>query len=72
MNNIMEYIKKSNIENITKGELIFEDEDHTVGNLLSFYLQDDKNILFAAYRKDHLLINQIIISYETDGTKKYY
>lgn len=69
MNNIMEYIKKSNIENITKGELIFEDEDHTIGNLLSFYLQDDKNILFAAYRKDHLLINQILISYETDGTK---
>ena len=49
-----------------EGELIFKNEDHTIGNLLGRELQDHKNIIYAAYKIEHLLINTVTIDFKTN------
>ena len=51
------------------GKITLEDYDHTVGNLLSHEMQKHKNIKFAAYKMDHLLIRKVTIQYVIDGKK---
>ena len=64
---------KKKLENIIKqisnnneplGELIIINEDHTVGNLLTHYLQSDKQVLFAGYNMPHPLEKRVIINYK--------
>jgi len=66
---IMNQLKNKEINNENEGELIFNEEDHTLGNLLSRILQDHDNIIFAGYKMDHLLINDVSINYKTNGAK---
>lgn len=47
--------------------LQFEDENHTMGNLLTSALQKHKNVVFAGYKMDHLLIEEITIRVQTNG-----
>jgi len=65
----MNQLKNKEINNENEGELIFNEEDHTLGNLLSRILQDHDNIIFAGYKMDHLLINDVSINYKTNGAK---
>ena len=51
------------------GEIIFEGENNTMGNLLSHGLQNHKNIKFAGYNVPHLLDEKIIIHYELTNEK---
>jgi len=51
------------------GEIIFEGENNTMGNLLSHGLQNHKNIKFAGYNVPHLLEEKIIIHYELTDEK---
>jgi DNA-directed RNA polymerase subunit L len=50
--------------NGTTGEIIIVNENHTIGNLLSYGLQKHKNIKFAGYNMPHLLEEKIVIHYE--------
>lgn len=52
-----------------KGDIIIDNEDHTFGNLISRSLQDHKNIEFAGYKIDHLLVRTVTIKYITNGGK---
>lgn len=51
------------------GKIILENENHTLGNLIARGLQDDKNIEFAAYKMDHLLIKELTIEYVINNNK---
>jgi DNA-directed RNA polymerase I and III subunit RPAC2 len=42
-----------------------ENEDHTMGNLITNALQNNEHVVFAGFKKDHLLINEIIVRLET-------
>lgn len=71
INNIKKYnIGERNIDNdevsteyLRNGTIIIEGEQHTLGNLLSKYLQDHKDITFAAYKVGHPNVNQVEIKY---------
>jgi len=52
---------------IKKGIIKIEYESHTMGNLITYYLQDHPNIQFAGYKIDQLLIKELTIIYVTDG-----
>ena len=69
LENIITQLQDKDINDKNEGELIFKDEDHTIGNFLNRYLQDHPNIIFSGYKMDHLLINDITINYKTNGAK---
>jgi DNA-directed RNA polymerase subunit L len=50
-------------------EIIIENENHTLGNLITRGLQDHKNIAFCGYKIDHPDVNELIIKYKTEGEK---
>ena len=49
--------------------LTLDDEDFTLGEILNFYIQDHKNILFSGLSKPDHQIKSIVIKIETDGKK---
>ena len=51
------------------GEILFEGENNTMGNLLSHGLQNHKHIKFAGYNVQHLLEEKIKIHYELTDEK---
>jgi DNA-directed RNA polymerase subunit L len=51
------------------GEIQINNEDHTIGNLITYYLQNHKNIQFAGYHMPHPLEKRIIISYKLKSGK---
>jgi DNA-directed RNA polymerase subunit L len=64
-------VKNNQNTDDNKGEIIIDNEDHTLGNLISRSLQNHKNIEFAGYKVKHLLIKEIIIKYITNGGKSF-
>lgn len=48
-------------------EISIENENHTLGNLLTRGLQDHPKIAFCGYKIDHPEINELIIQYKTEG-----
>lgn len=62
-------INKIKFTSENQGKIMLNNEDHTLGNLISRGLQDHKNIEFAGYKLEHLLIRDLIIDYVTDGGK---
>ena len=42
---------------------------NTIGNLLTYRLQENSNISFAGYELEHLLIKDVRIRYLLKGTK---
>lgn len=69
LKSFLKKISKEKFSSDTHGKIIINNESHTLGNLIGRALQDNKNIDFAAYKKDHLLINDITIEYVTNGSK---
>jgi len=62
---INDYLKKNNINNDYEGDyIIINNEDHTLGNLISRGMQQHKNIAFAGYNMPHPLDNKIFIHYK--------
>ena len=69
----------SSLENVIKmipleqnshiGEIVINGENNTIGNLLSYGLQNHKNVKFAGYNVPHLLDNKVIIHYELINSK---
>lgn len=50
------------------GKIIIDGENHTIGNLLKYYMQNHKMIRSCGYRMPHPEIEQVIINYVTmDG-----
>ena len=62
-------VNKRKFTNENQGIITLKNEDHTLGNLIARGLQDHKNIEFAGYKLEHLLIRDLIIEYVTDGGK---
>ena len=56
-------------EDHMEGEIQINNEDHTIGNLLSNGLQKHKNIIFAGYNLPHPLEKRVIISYKLKSGK---
>ena len=48
-------------------EILIDNENHTLGNLLTRGLQDHPNIAFCGYKIDHPEINELVIKYKTEG-----
>lgn len=63
----------SKIEHLVEGEyeaeIKIENENHTLGNLLTRGIQDHKNIAFCGYKIDHPDINELTIKFKTEGDK---
>ena len=54
---------------IKEGEIEINNEDHTMGNLLSFGLQRHKDVQFAGYFMPHPLEKRVIINYKLKAGK---
>lgn len=66
---ILDKIMGVKFTNDNHGKIVLSNEDHTFGGILARGLQDHKNIEFAGYRMDHLLIRDVTIEYITNGGK---
>ena len=67
--NLIEVIEKilyrfNTNDKYTKGEILINGENNTIGNLLSYGLQTHKKIKFAGYNIPHLLDEKVLITYE--------
>lgn len=69
LNLISEKTEKIKFSSDNEGKIKFINEDHTFGSLLTFGLQEHKNIEFAGYKLDNLLIKNLDIHYITNGGK---
>ena len=56
--------------NEDNGIIILNNEDHTIGNLLTYRLQENSNINFAGYKLEHLLIKDVGIKFSVKSGKK--
>jgi len=59
--------KEENIEVLNKGLLKLQNENATIGTLISYYLQDQKGIEYGGFNIPFLYLNEILIRYRTDG-----
>jgi DNA-directed RNA polymerase subunit L len=64
---ILDKLLKTNFTNKSNGSIILEKETFTMANIITDGLQNHKNIEFAGYKIDHLLIEEAEIKYATDG-----
>ena len=55
--------------NESSGIIVLKNEDHTLGNLLTYRLQENSDISFAGYELEHLLIKDVRIRYSVKGKK---
>ena len=67
---ILEKLQNINNEDAEyEAQINIENENHTLGNLLTRAIQDNKNISFCGYKIDHPFINELTIKYKTEGNK---
>jgi len=67
---ILDKLEMASIDNPNveyDAEISIENENHTLGNLLTRGLQDHSNIAFCGYKIDHPEINELVIKYKTEG-----
>jgi len=74
LNKKLESILNQFIENVDdntelSGQLEIKNEDHTIGNLITYRLQNHKNITFASYHLPHPLEKRVIIEYKLKSGK---
>jgi DNA-directed RNA polymerase subunit L len=68
LTNLLKQIPENNE---MSGEIQINNEDHTIGNLISKGLQEHKNVDFAGYYQPHPLEKRVMISYKlASGTFK--
>ena len=63
--NIMNIYDKPEIVKGTALKMIFEHEDHTIGNILNDCLQNNKTVLYSGLSKPNLLLDTVIIKFTT-------
>jgi DNA-directed RNA polymerase subunit L len=56
-------------DNEYEAEIKIENENHTLGNILTRCLQDHKNMEYCGYKIDHPDINELTIRFKTEGKK---
>lgn len=54
-----------NIEKLSKIKIELEGEDHTLGCIINDFLQNNKNVVFSGVSKPNLLINNMVITFQT-------
>jgi len=65
---IISNLEKEESEDVlTKGLLKIQNENATLGNLISYYLQEQKHMEYAGYNIPFLYLNEILVRYRTDG-----
>jgi DNA-directed RNA polymerase subunit L len=65
---IISNLEKEESEDVlTKGLLKIQNENATLGNLISYYLQEQKNMEYSGYNIPFLYLNEILVRYRTDG-----
>jgi DNA-directed RNA polymerase subunit L len=73
LNKNIESILNQFIENLDNNELSgqieIKNEDHTIGNLITYGLQNHKNVTFASYYLPHPLEKRVIIEYKLKSGK---
>ena len=52
------------------GIIVLNNEDHTIGNLLTYRLQENSSVSFAGYDLEHLLIKDVRIRFSIKDNKK--
>ena len=57
--------KKHNIKELYEGDILIQNEDSSYSNIISYYLQLDKNVEFAGYKVNSYLEMDVIISFKT-------
>ena len=67
LDNKIEDIDEDIDKHLKIGTLKIEHESHTMGPLITRYLQEHKNIKFSGYKIEQLLIKEVKINYKTDG-----
>lgn len=53
--------------NDSEAKIIVENENHTMGNILSHFCQAHPNVIFCGYIVDHLAINEITFNFKVEG-----
>ena len=66
LNVFLEDLKKNNEPNLGEGLIIVNNEDHTLGNLISRGMQQHSKIKFAGYSLPHPLANKVHFHYELE------
>ena len=66
---INEKFSKENIDE-DSGIIVLNNEDHTLGNLITYRLQENSSINFAGYNLEHLLIKDVRIRFSIKDNKK--
>jgi DNA-directed RNA polymerase subunit L len=56
-----------NDEALVEARLIIDNENHTMGNLITRVIQDHPDIEFCGYNVDHLYVNKLTLRYKTNG-----
>jgi DNA-directed RNA polymerase subunit L len=59
--------KHNNKQAFIEAKLIIENENHTMGNLITRVIQDHPDIEFCGYNVDHLYVNELTLRYKTNG-----
>jgi DNA-directed RNA polymerase subunit L len=59
--------KEESVDVLNKGLLKFDNENATLGAIMSYYLQDQKGIEYGGFNIPFLYLNEILIRYRTDG-----
>ena len=60
-----ELYKTSQVKDQKNIKIKLEEEDNTIGNLINYYLQDDKDVIFSGISKPDLLIEEVQITIKT-------
>jgi DNA-directed RNA polymerase subunit L len=59
--------KHNNEQAFIEAKLTIENENHTMGNLITRVIQDHPDIEFCGYNVDHLYVNELTLRYKTNG-----
>jgi DNA-directed RNA polymerase subunit L len=59
--------KETSEDVLSKGLLKIQNENATIGNIISYYLQEEKHMDYAGYNVPFLYLNEILVRYRTDG-----
>ena len=62
---ILEKYNLPSLKETNKLKIVIENEDHTVGNIINEYLQNNNKIFYSGLSKPDLLVDNIVIKFVT-------
>jgi len=69
INKIKDWISNQKDKDLDYNIVKLKDENHTIGDLIVFFMQEHKNVIFCGGSKPDLLINDYVIKTTTKNTK---